>query len=229
MSGPEPYYQDDLVTLYCGDALEVTEWLAADVLVTDPPYGVDVSQYNLSSDPKLRKQKSTKSVIKGDQDTVARDQALILWGNRPAIVFGSWKKERPTNVKQRLIWYKSKASPGISNAPWYSADEEIYILGKGFTGSPEMSVLQTNEARMGQAGPAFQLGHPTPKPVGLLERLIAKCPDGVIADPFVGVGSTLLAAKNLGRKAIGVELEEKYCETTAKRLSQGVFDLEGLL
>jgi site-specific DNA-methyltransferase (adenine-specific) len=229
MLGSKPYYQDDLVTLYCGDALQVTEWLAADVLVTDPPYGVNISQYAMDNDPKKRREHSAKSVIRNDQDTLARDKALEIWGPKPSIVFGSWRKPRPENVRQRLIWYKSKSSPGISNAPWYSADEEIYIIGEGFTGKPEQTVYQTNEARMNNYGLPAQLGHPTPKPIGLMGLLLDRCPDGLVSDPFAGSGSTLLAAKNLGRRAIGVEVNESYCEIAAKRLAQGVFDFGGLV
>jgi DNA modification methylase len=221
----KPYYQDDLVTLYHGDCLEMTEWVNADVLVTDPPYGIAWSQNSMHY---TRSIVPTKNVIKNDHTIEIRDEVLARWGEKPAIVFGTWKIERPKNTRMRLIWHKTKLNPGMSSAPWYTADEEIYVIGQGFTGKPAQTVYPTTEARGGGDGLSAQVGHPTPKPVGLMGSLIAKCPPGEIADPFAGSGATLIAARNLGRKAIGVELEEKYCELIAKRLSQQAFDLEGL-
>ena len=223
----KPYYQDDLVTLFHGDCLEVTEWLEADVLVTDPPYGVSWNSQFTSYNNK-GKWKSNPDKIKNDHSPQARDDVLTLWGERPAVVFGSWRIERPQATKHRLIWHKKGQQPGPANLPFMSQDEEIYILGTGFisTSPPMRSVIETSEER-GRA--VANAGHPTPKPIGLMELLINRCPPGVIADPFAGSGATLLAARNLGRKVIAVEIEEKYCEGMALRLSQQVFDLgEGI-
>jgi site-specific DNA-methyltransferase (adenine-specific) len=224
----KPYYQDDLVTLYHGDCLEVTEWLSADVLVTDPPYGIawkGIWNYVKGEDNKT---KPGQQPIKNDEESVVRDMALSLWGSKPAIVFGSWKVSRPELTKHRLIWHKAGMAPGALNAAFMSQDEEIYIWGDGFRKSspPLRSVIRTEEARSVEVS---KIGHPTPKPIGLMEILVDRCPDGVIADPFAGSGATLIAARNYGRKVVGVELEEKYCELIAKRLSQQAFDLEGLL
>jgi site-specific DNA-methyltransferase (adenine-specific) len=219
----KPYYQDDLITLYHGDCLEITDWLDADVLVTDPPYGVAWKSGQFSN-----ASVALEETIENDNNAVVRDKALDLWGKKPALVFGSWKVERPKRVANRLIWYKASNIPGMRTQPWYSADEEIYQLGTGFQGKPEQNVLVTNDRRDGAYGEVARLGHPTPKPVGLMERLITKCPDGVIADPFAGSGATLIAARNLGRQVIGIELEEKYCELIAKRASQSAFDFSNL-
>jgi hypothetical protein len=211
-----PYYADDRVTLWHGDCRDISAWLEADVLVTDPPYGVAWTSGQFSN-----ARVALQETVVGDHDTAVRDAALALWGNRPALVFWSWRAPRPDRVNNRLIWHKLGSLPGMRAQPWYAADEEIYQLGTGFVGKPEQNVLVTRERRDGAAGEVARLGHPTPNPVGLLERLIAKCPPGVIADPFAGSGSTLLAARAQGRRAIGVEQHEPYCELIARRLAQG--------
>ena len=217
MTLPNPYYSDDLVTLYHGDCREVTAWLEADVLVTDPPYGI---AYQAGTMPGGRESVTDKAVIAHDATVEVRDRVLALWGSRPALVFGSWRAPRPKRTANRLIWHKASTQAAARRLPWYSAEEEIYQLGTGFGGTPDQNVIRTNELRSGAHGEVATIGHPTPKPTGLMEYLIAKCPPGVIADPFAGSGSTLVAAKQLGRKAIGVELEERYCEIAAKRLTQ---------
>jgi site-specific DNA-methyltransferase (adenine-specific) len=219
----QPYFQNELVTLYHGDCLEITDWVKADVLVTDPPYGIAWESGALNDKKHVRQ--NAEQSIASDENLEVRDKALALWGKKLGIVFGTWKMERPKNTTNVLIWHKANKQPGVLTHPFYSNHEEIYVLGTGFTGKPMQSVITTNEHRGMQ--PKL-VGHPTPKPIHLMEQLISKCPDGVIADPFAGSGATLIAARNLGRKVIGVELEEKYCELIANRLSQEAFDFGGL-
>lgn len=206
-----PYYEDDLVTLYHGDCREITEWLAADVLVTDPPYGIPGGR--LSSH---RTARPVHEDARWD-DLGARDAALSLWGDRPRAVFGSPKVAAVPHRGVPLIWDKGD-SPGMGDYTWpFGASYEVvWVLGDGWSGRRRSSVL-----RCVQPSNAASLeGHPTPKPVQLMEVLLSYAPAGVIADPFAGSGSTLVAAKQLGRRAIGVELEEKYCEIAARRLAQ---------
>jgi site-specific DNA-methyltransferase (adenine-specific) len=211
----EPYYSDDLVTLYHGDCREVTEWLNADVLVIDPPYGIGYQSGH----------RAERRPIAGDEDCSIRDEILALWGDKPAIVFGRWDAPRPTGVRARLIWDKGN-SPGMGNLkiPWGRSDEEVYVLGEGFSGARTSNVLR---CQVQSSADKNRPDHPTPKPIPLMELLIAKCPPGLIADPFAGSGSTLLAAKLQGRRAIGVEIEERYCEIAACRLAQDVLPLGG--
>lgn len=208
----QPYYQDDAVTIYHGDCREVTEWLTADVLVTDPPYGMAYIS-NSGASP--------TAPIAGDDAVDLRDWMLEAWMTRPAIVFGTWRAPRPTGVSQLLVWDKGEC-PGMGDLsiPWGPAHEEVYVLGKGFTGRRTPNVIRCQTVPV-----AHRLGHPTEKPVPLLRELIGKCPSGVIADPFAGSGTTLRAAKDLGRKAIGVEVDERYCDMAARRMGQEVLPL----
>ena len=216
-----PYYEGDGVTLYLGDCLEVTEWLTADVLVTDPPYGM---AYQSGS------RIVAHQTVVGDGDTAARDEALSRWGDqRPALVFGTWRAPRPDGVRAVCVWDKTDGTgPGMGDLslPFGTSHEEFYVLGKWLSrGRRSGSVVRSSVAMGNPHGVVSSAGHPTAKPVPLLERLIESCPPGVIADPFAGSGSTLVAARNLGRRAIGVEIEERYCEIIARRLDQAVLPL----
>ena len=206
MTLPTPTYQDELVTIYNADCLELLDQIQADVLVTDPPYGM---KYESGYTKRLNR------AIANDADTSVRDKVLLKWEG-PALVFGRWSETRPSGVHTRLIWDKQRPGMGNLAIPWGPSDEEIYVIGKGFNGNRQSNVL-----RFDRCGLDEHQAHPTPKPLDLMQHLISRCPDGVIVDPFMGSGSTLVACKALGRKAVGIELEPHYCEIAAERCRQG--------
>jgi len=208
----KPYYEQDGITIWNCDCLEIVAAIEADAIVTDPPYGVGFSS-SMGG-------KFDGAVVEGDESTAVRDRVLSLRGDLPAIVFGSWKQPTPHDTKALLVWDKGiHVGMGDLSMPWKPNHEFIYILGGGFEGHRGSGVLSFNAP-----SPNFQHQfHPTEKPVALMRELVSKCPaDWTILDPFMGSGTTLRAAKDLGRKAIGIEIEERYCETAAKRLQQGI-------
>jgi site-specific DNA-methyltransferase (adenine-specific) len=161
--------------------------------------------------------------IEGDQDVGLRDAVLQIWGNRPALVFGTWRVPRP-EARALVIWDKGD-SPGMGDlkVPWGPSHEEVYVCGEGWDATTRRAGV-IRVATLGAAD-ARRPDHPTPKPVPLMARLIEQCPPGTIVDPFMGSGSTLRAAKDLGRRSIGIEVEERYCDLAASRLAQEVLDL----
>jgi len=215
------YYSDDQVVLYHGDCLEIDAWLKADVLVTDPPYGTESFANDKRGAYGRRRETGglERSFIASDATTEVRDEVLTRWGaERPRLVFGSPRMPEPPGVwVDRLVWDKKR--PGINGGPWRYRHESIFVTA-GFErrNNETMSVLT--------AWPD-QTDHIHAKPLGLMTSLVECAPAGTIADPFAGSGSTLVAARNLGRKAIGVEIEERYCELTAKRLDQMCLDFGG--
>jgi hypothetical protein len=221
-----PYYSDDRVTLYHGDCREEGMWwVNGEVLITDPPYGRGWYQHAGLTDSKGRGSSKSHDGIAGDKDTTTRDAALEVWGNRPAVVFGDPLVTPPRNAAQALVWRKP-ADAGVKGARvGHRRDVEmVYLVGPWAAGvGGRSSVITSSGWVAGPSGPAAIHGHPHAKPGDLMEYLVALT-TGTVADPFAGSGATLVAAKALGRTAIGVEIEERYCEVIAKRLAQDVLD-----
>jgi site-specific DNA-methyltransferase (adenine-specific) len=211
-----PFYSDGKRAIYQCDCRHVVPSIDADVLVTDPPYGMALRSGMGGQHGECK--------IAGDDDTSARDEVLQEWGDRPAIVFGRWSVPRPVGTRMVLVWEKGEhVGMGDLSLPWKPNTEEIYVLGKGFSGRRDGSVIRHLAVAgcVGRNNEGYR-HHPTEKPVGLMKDLLRKCPEGIILDPFMGSGTTLRAAKDLDRYAIGIELELKYCEVAAKRLRQSV-------
>jgi len=215
-----PYYEADGITIYHDDCRELLPHLPVGVLVMDPPYGIAYQSAMTGHDGG-----TALPGISGDADTSLRDWVLREFYGHPAVVFGSWKKPRPKNVRALLIWEKGDhVGMGDLELPWKPNIEEIYIIGNGFVGHRGSSVLSYTAAVTWNSTD-FGRFHPHEKPIALMSSLLSKCPSGMIVDPFCGSGSTLVAAARMGRQAIGIEIEEEYCEMSAKRLSQRVLDL----
>ena len=224
----DAYYADDRTWIYHGDCREVLAELGADqdvsvtllayplALVFDPPYGI-------AYESGARRVEGNARSIANDDDLAVRDAVLEWWNCRgPALVFGSWRRPKPAGTKGVLVWDKGGAlGMGDLSLPWKFDHEEVYVLGGGFEGRRDCgSVLRhPPEQSMGRL-------HPHQKPVGLLSMLLDKLPgEALVIDPCMGVGSTLVAAKARGHRAIGIEADERYCEIAARRLAQEVLAL----
>lgn len=222
-----PYYQDDYVTLYHGDCREVLPEVPAtmDLLLTDPPYGVA-----------FKSGWGQHSAIANDDGTADLMGMLLLAvtklrRSRHAYIFGDWDFAG-TNLTAhtQLIWDKGIVGMGDLSMPWGPSHEPITFAvhqtskANRERGSGRLSarMRQGSVLRVDRTNGASTNRHPTEKPVPLLRQLIesSSCFGDTILDPFVGVGSTLVAAVLEGRKSVGIELEEKYCEIAANRLGR---------
>jgi site-specific DNA-methyltransferase (adenine-specific) len=212
-----PYYDDGTCVIYHGDCRELLPSVDFDVAVTDPPYGIAWKRG-------VNHARASKAHdgIQNDHDTTARDEALCVISPRPAVVFGSFYAPYPINTKQVLVWHKPPDSGLVGSVTGFRRDAEpIFLVGDWLTRTVERSSVL--HSRCGQAGTVSETGHPHTKPLDLMTWLV-DITQGCIVDPFMGSGTTLRAAKDLGRKAIGIEVEERYCEIAAKRLAQEVLD-----
>jgi len=200
----KPYYEDGACTIFHGDCREVLPTLdKVDLVLTDPPYGIgslmqggtDTGHWGALS-----------QVNPWDMETPSLD--LILEMPAILIIWGGNYFDLPP-CRGVLAWRKLNAVP--TQADFEMAWTTLDMPAKMFSHN--------------SGGAMDRHGHPTEKPTGLMRWCMGFAPDAqTVLDPFMGSGTTLRAAKDLGRKAIGIELEEKYCEIAVKRLQQEVFD-----
>ena len=223
-----PYYADDLVTLYHGDCLDVLAQMprpSVHAVVTDPPFFMPAQPYAGRDESWQRSWADTSilatwwGVVAAALTPMVRPDGhfLVFCDDASYPVFYPAMYTRWPNIGCN-IWDKGR--PGMGTA-WRNSSELI-IAARGrsahWTGGARSNVLRFAPV------PSTERVHPVDKPVPLLAALIEpSTPEGgLVLDPFAGGGSTLLAARALGRRAIGIEAEERYCEQAARRLSQGV-------
>ena len=227
----EPYYDQDGITIYNADCRDVLPELEqSDLLLTDPPYGVG-----------WLSRRGAHDKIIGDDGSLTVDSWLPLAlrairRGRHAYVFGMSEDDVPNDAPMcgfaELIWDKGVMGLGDITSPWGPAHERILFgvqeiskanraKGYGVTAARlrKGSVLSFQRPHSGQT-----LRHPTEKPVALLRVLIESSSTfgETVLDPFMGVGSTLEAARVEGRRAIGIEINKDYCDIAIERLRQGV-------
>ena len=223
------YYSDDKVTLYHGDCLELADELTvtAHSIVTDPPFFMPAQQYAGRGGSWERTWSDTsilahwwRSVVGAYAPKVVENGHFMTFCDDEsyAVFFPEVYRHWPNLAC--LVWDKGR--PGMGSA--WRQSSELIIAARGrsaYWGGGAMGTVLRHPPL-----DASSRVHPVDKPTSLLSQMIEPTtpPGGTVIDPFAGGGSTLVAAKALGRKAIGVELEERYCEIAARRLSQEVFD-----
>jgi len=158
---------------------------------------------------------------------VILDTGAIFYNHKPRITNGFLDDRKnliPFPVRQEIVWDRC-GMVNFSGSFFAPNTERIYIVAKEHW-KPQKKYLGWGE--IWRVTPETDNKHPAPFPKKLADRVIVSASEvgGVILDPFLGSGTTLVCAKKLGRKAIGIEIEEKYCSIAAKRLSQSVMRLE---
>jgi site-specific DNA-methyltransferase (adenine-specific) len=229
-----PYYEDEAVIIYHGDCRNILPGLSADVAITDPPYGVGLvrktSDYRNSRAFDAGESLKASRLYQDDPDyvreLVAEVMPLLLSRVSRALVF--------PGTRMLYAYPEPRAIGGVftpngaGHSPWgfqlvhpilYYGRDPFLEDGKGSRPNG-FRTEQPNKERV---------DHPCPKPMSWMTWAVERAsrPGETVLDPFAGSGTTLAAAKACGRKSIGIEIEERYCEIAAKRMGQEVLDFRG--
>ena len=214
-----PYYTEPGIETYHGDCRDILPGLGAvDLVLTDPPYGIGCVNMEKDSGAQRGTAKAPKGNYSGLQwDDNPVEQWLIdtisTTGKHCCIWGGNYYKMEPSSAW--LVWDKMNGKNNFADCELAWTDYGCAVRMKRH--------LWNGMLRKGRE----DRSHPTQKPLEIMAWCIELCPDSpqTILDPFMGSGTTLRAAKDLGRKAIGIEIEEKYCEIAVKRLRQEVLGI----
>ena len=213
-----PFYERDGITIYCGSAWDVLPLIGVvDAVITDPPYGC--------KRPSQRTGKRADIQGNATVDTSWMSSLTVADGGA-VYVFTSWEvidewkaaMKARWNLRSCIVWDKGIHGLADLKTCWAPRHELCLFAGVGrheLQGSRPIDVLQVQRTN--------DTDHPYEKPVALMRKLIVASGPSILVDPFMGSGSTLVAAKLEGKRAIGIDIEERYCEMAANRLRQGVF------
>jgi DNA modification methylase len=211
----KPYYDCDGITIYNADCRQVLPFLPKfDLLLTDPPYGIGEARNDNESRSCLAR---SKNYGKADWDDApparwfiesAKETAnlQILWG-------GNYYGLEPSSCW--LVWDKDNGVNDFADCElaWTNLQKAVRKFKWKWQGMLQEKMGDKKENRV----------HPTQKPLALMRWCLSLVPDSqTVLDPFMGSGTTLVAAKMEGRSAVGIEINESYCESAAKRLQQGM-------
>jgi site-specific DNA-methyltransferase (adenine-specific) len=203
MSLPEPYYvsEDGRITIYHGDCREILPLLdPVDLVLTDPPYGVGF------------RGEEWDAAIPDWLPTARAVASVVVFTTAPVTL---WDYPRPDWV---LCWARPASSSRSLLRGGFNHWSPVVVYG-----TPKFPTDLLSLHAIAHASPAW-IDHPSPKPIALMRWLAehASNPGDLILDPFMGSGTTLRAAADLGRRAIGIEINEDYCRIAVERLRQGV-------
>ena len=218
----KPYYERNGITIYHGDCREILPVVSvgANALVTDPPYGIGWARATWGDSP-------------------AAYPDLMRWlvgeGNR----IGGWSFvfQSMVNVGKFHEWFPDgfRIFAACKNfaqirptGVWHSWDPVVFWNSGPNSGPNSGHVNRDYHVGNVAAHLGERVGHPSPRPLDTMRHIVqlAAAHGSSVVDPFMGSGTTLVAAKGTGRKALGIEIEERYCEIAAKRLEQEVLPLE---
>lgn len=239
-----PYYQDDLVTLYHGDSREFMSGMkdqSYSCVITDPPFDARTHAMARSNNSAAPAGGRALSGAKAGFEAFTHERQRETFSELRRLTQGWVISSLATDTAFRFELEPPEGLRVLRIAVWMKTNPmPIFSGDRPALGWEPIVCLHRDDAKpkwngggkpLNYHGPTSQgSGHPTQKPLPMVSNWVRMFTNhgDTILDPFAGSGTTLLAAKNEGRKAVGIELDESYCELTASRMAQGVLDFGAL-